>query len=793
MKFSEQWLREWVNPDISTTDLVEQLTMAGLEVDAVEPVAPFFSNMVVGEVLSVEPHPNADRLRVCQVNTGGAQALNIVCGAANVAVGVKVPVALVGAKLPGGISIEKSKLRGVASEGMLCSSKELGLAESSEGLMILTGDAQPGQEVRDYLLLNDVSLELGLTPNRGDCLSVAGVARDVGVINSLPVQGPEIGPVAAVIDDQFPVEVSVPEACPRYLARIVRDIDMGAPTPIWMQERLRRSGLRSINAVVDVTNYVLLELGQPMHAFDLDKLGGGIRVRMAKTKERLRLLDDQEITLDDTTLVIADHNAPVAMAGIMGGAASAVGESTKHLLLESAFFAPAAMVGRARRYGLHTDSSHRFERGVDPDLARRAMERATALLVEIAAGRPGPIVEKLSATHRPSPAAIPLRIARIGRLLGADIPRPQALNILTRLGMEVKEENDCWLVTPPSFRFDIRIEADLIEELARIHGYSRLPSHRPSTPAIMRRRSEARIETSRIRQRLVERGYQEAITYSFVDPRLQQLLDPEHAPLALANPISSDMAVMRTSLWPGLMQALLYNLNRQQERIRLFEIGTRFRQVGKQVREETVVAGIVAGNREPEQWAESKRDADFFDVKKDVEALLAMTGRGEAYQFSAVQHAALHPGQAAVISGHGEREAGIMGVLHPQVYKDINISKLPILFELMVEEINQAQLPRFREASKFPAIRRDLAIVVDEAISCAAVQRGIREAAGELLGEVRLFDLYKGKGIDSGKKSLALGLTLQDSSRTLTDGDVDLVMERVMTRLRDDFGATLRD
>ena len=793
MKFSEQWLREWVNPDISTTDLVEQLTMAGLEVDAVEPVAPFFSNMVVGEVLSVEPHPNADRLRVCQVNTGGAQALNIVCGAANVAVGVKVPVALVGAKLPGGISIEKSKLRGVASEGMLCSSKELGLAESSEGLMILTGDAQPGQEVRDYLLLNDVSLELGLTPNRGDCLSVAGVARDVGVINSLPVQGPEIGPVAAVIDDQFPVEVSVPEACPRYLARIVRDIDMGAPTPIWMQERLRRSGLRSINAVVDVTNYVLLELGQPMHAFDLDKLGGGIRVRMAKTKERLRLLDDQEITLDDTTLVIADHNAPVAMAGIMGGAASAIGESTKHLLLESAFFAPAAMVGRARRYGLHTDSSHRFERGVDPDLARRAMERATALLVEIAAGRPGPIVEKLSATHRPSPAAIPLRIARIGRLLGADIPRPQALNILTRLGMEVKEENDCWLVTPPSFRFDIRIEADLIEELARIHGYSRLPSHRPSTPAIMRRRSEARIETSRIRQRLVERGYQEAITYSFVDPRLQQLLDPEHAPLALANPISSDMAVMRTSLWPGLMQALLYNLNRQQERIRLFEIGTRFRQVGKQVREETVVAGIVAGNREPEQWAESKRDADFFDVKKDVEALLAMTGRGEAYQFSAVQHAALHPGQAAVISGHGEREAGIMGVLHPQVYKDINISKLPILFELMVEEINQAQLPRFREASKFPAIRRDLAIVVDEAISCAAVQRGIREAAGELLGEVRLFDLYKGKGIDSGKKSLALGLTLQDSSRTLTDGDVDIVINQVLTRLRDNFGATLRD
>jgi phenylalanyl-tRNA synthetase beta chain len=547
MKFSEQWLREWVNPDISTTDLVEQLTMAGLEVESMEPVAPFFSKVVVGEVMSVEPHPGADRLRVCQVNVGGTTPLNIVCGASNVAAGVRVPVAMVGAMLPGGASIEKTKLRGVTSEGMLCSARELGLAESSEGLMIFPPDAQPGRDVRDYLLLNDVSLELGLTPNRGDCLSVAGVAREVSVINSFPLRGPEITAVPAVIDDRLPVEIKATEACPRYLARIVRDIDIGAPTPMWMQERLRRSGLRSINAVVDITNYVLLELGQPMHAFDLDKLDGGIRVRMARANERLCLLDGQEVKLDGTTLVIADHNAPVAMAGVMGGAASAVSGSTKHLLLESAFFAPGAMAGRARRYGLHTDSSHRFERGVDPALARRAMERATALLVEIASGRPGPVIEETDTAHLPEAAVIPLRIERMGRLLGTDI--------IKRLGMEVTEENDCWQVTPPSFRFDIRIEADLIEEIARIHGYSRLPSHRPLLPAMMPRRTETRIDASRIRRRLVERGYQEAITYSFVDPHLQQLLDPEHAPLALANPLSSDMAVMRTSLWPGLMQA----------------------------------------------------------------------------------------------------------------------------------------------------------------------------------------------------------------------------------------------
>lgn len=793
MRFSEQWLREWVNPDISTTDLVSQLTMAGLEVDAFEPVAPFFSNVVVGEVLIVEPHPSADRLRVCQVNVGGKEPLAIVCGASNVAVGIHVPVALIGAKLPGGTTIEKSKLRGVVSEGMLCSARELGLAETAEGLMIFPADAEPGRDVRDYLALNDVSIELSLTPNRGDCLSVAGIARETAVINRCPLLGPSIHPVTPLSNDQFALEIEAPEACPRYLGRVVRDIDPRARTPVWMQERLRRSGLRSINAVVDVTNYVLLELGQPMHAFDLDKLQGGIRVRMARAGERIRLLDGQEVGLDESTLVIADHAAPVAMAGIMGGAGTAVGEGTAHLFLESAFFAPAAMAGRARRYGLHTDSSHRFERGVDPELPRRAMERATALLIEIAGGKPGPVVEKADPARFPAKPPIQLRLERMRRMLGVDVPRAEVSDILKHLGMSLREENDSWQITPPSFRFDIRIEADLIEEIARIHGYSRLPSHRPSMRVTMQRRPETKIENSRIRRRLIERGYQEAITYSFVDPRLQEALDPEHAPFALANPISSDMAVMRTSLWPGLTQALLYNQNRQQDRIRLFEIGARFRRDGKQVREETIVAGIVAGYQEPEQWGSSKRDADFFDVKKDVESLLAMTGRAADYSFKAAAHPALHPGQSARIEGVQGREAGMMGLLHPQALKSLDINKSAILFELILEEFNRAILPRFQEASKYPAIRRDLAVVVDDGVTSAAVQQGILEVAGDLLTDLQLFDVYKGKGIDSGKKSLALGLTLQDSSRTLTDGDVDLVIERVLTRLRENFGATLRD
>lgn len=793
MKFSEQWLREWVNPDISTAELAAQLTMAGLEVDALDPVAPFFSGVVVGDVLEVMPHPAADRLRVCQVAVGGERPLTVVCGAPNVAPGVRAPVAQLGAELPGGMVIEKSRLRGVASEGMLCSAQELGLSENREGLLLLPPDAEPGRDLRDYLGLGDVSIELSITPNRGDCLSVRGVARETAAINRCELRGPAITPVPAQLQEVLDVRVAAPAACPRYLGRVVRDVDPAARTPLWMEERLRRSGLRSINAVVDITNYVLLELGQPMHAFDLERLHGGVRVRMATPQEPLRLLGGQELLVRADTLIIADGKGAVALAGIMGGKDSAVTADTRHLFLESAFFAPSAIAGHARRYGLHTDSSHRFERGVDPNLPRLAMERATALLMSIAGGRPGPIVERADAAHLPVVPAITLRASRLQRLIGQTVPRAEVTTLLRQLGMTLVETPEGWQVMPPSFRFDLAIESDLVEEVARLRGYDRLPAHRPAIRVAISRRPATGVDVESLRRRLIERGYQEAITYSFVDPKLQSLLDPEQAPVALANPISADLAVMRTSLWPGLMHATLSNLKRQQDRVRLFEIGTRFRAEGETLREEKAIAAIAVGYNEPEQWGLAKRPVDFYDVKGDVEALLALGGRAESADFVVQTHPALQPGQAAgVISGDG-RIMGLLGTLHPEVCKALDIAATPVLFELCVGALGEAAVPRFQDLSRFPAIRRDLALVVDEAVPSADLQRAITQAAGGLLRDLQLFDLYKGKGIDSGKKSVALGLTLQDSSRTLTDGDVETLVERVLAELREKFGATLRD
>ncbi|MDY6981136.1 MAG: phenylalanine--tRNA ligase subunit beta, partial [Pseudomonadota bacterium] len=555
MKFSEKWLREWVNPDIDTEALAHQLTMAGLEVDAIEPVAGAFDQVVVGEVIGLEPHPDADKLRVATVNVGADEPLQIVCGAANVREGLKAPTALVGAKLPGDLKIKKSKLRGVPSHGMLCSEKELGLADSAEGLMELPGEAPVGESIRDYLLLDDVSIELGLTPNRGDCLSLAGIAREVGVLNKLSVAGPDIKAFATAVDDRLSVNLDAAGACPQYAGRVLRGIDPGAETPLWLAERLRRSGLRSLGPVVDVTNYVLLELGQPMHAFDLGKLQGGIHVRYAHAGESLTLLDEQTIELDSETLVIADETTPVALAGIMGGADSAVGEGTVDIFLESAWFAPQAIAGKARGYGLHTDSSHRFERGVDPQLQVPALERATALLQAICGGEAGPVVHVQQADQLPVRAPVRLRNARIARVLGADIPADSVEDILARLGMVVEPadsdaEELVWEVTPPSFRFDINLEVDLIEELGRIYGYDNLPASRPQINLAMGARPETRLKPADYKRLLVDLGYQEAVTYSFVDPKLQQQLDPQGTALMLANPISAEMAAMRTSLWP---------------------------------------------------------------------------------------------------------------------------------------------------------------------------------------------------------------------------------------------------
>lgn len=792
MKFSEQWLREWVNPDVSTEDLGHRLTMAGLEVDAIEPVAGEFSKIVVGEVIAVEQHPDADRLRVCKVNVGEPEVLQIVCGAPNVLIGMRVPAALVGAKLPGGMKIKKGKLRGVESFGMLCSAAELGIVEEAEGLLPLPLDAEPGMDVREYLKLDDVSIELGLTPNRGDCLGMVGLARETGVLFNADVQQPEMNDVAAVISDSFPVDVQASEDCPRYLGRVIRNINASAQTPMWMQERLRRSGLRSIGPVVDVTNYVLLELGQPMHAFDLDKLQGGIWVRRAMRNESLVLLDGNKVELKPDTLVIADVRGPLALAGIMGGEQSGVSDDSKHLFLESAFFAPESIAGRARGYGLHTDSSHRFERGVDPYIQKLAMERATALLLDIVGGEPGPVIEVVSESHLPKPSSISLRAERIERVLGVSVPAADVTSMLERLGMRVEAGEKEWQVTPPAFRFDVGIEVDLIEEIGRIYGYDQLPTRHPQAGLEIAPRDESHVSLRRIRQRLVDRGYQEAVNYSFIDPAVQARFSPEQVGMALANPLASDMAVMRTSLLPGLIESLKYNLNRQQTRVLLFECGVNYLKQDNDIKEERTIAGVVSGSVLAEQWASEKRAFDYFDMKADVEDLLTMSGSLESVSFETAENPVFHPGQSAKISRNDE-EIGWIGALHPVLAREMGLSGAVFAFEMRLDALQAGELPGFSGVSRYPSIRRDIAIIVDETLAAEKICKTIRAAAGDKLQNLELFDVYSGKGIDSGRKSLALGLILQATSRTLTDIDVETVMDAVLTTLKTEFDATLRD
>jgi len=795
MRFSEAWLREWVSPPIDTAILTAQLTMAGLEVDAVESAAPGFSGVVVGLVLAAEPHPDAVKLRVCRVDAGQRELLQIVCGAANVAAGMKVPVALVGAVLPGDLQIKPAKLRGVESSGMICSAVELGLAETSEGILPLPAEAQIGADLRAWLQLDDACIEVDLTPDRGDCLSLAGIAREVGVINRSPVAGPRIDPVAPTIDDRFTVRLEAGPACPRYVCRIVRNVAVGAETPLWMRERLRRSGLRSLGPLVDVTNYVLLELGQPLHAFDLARLDGEIRVRLAEPGERLTLLNGDEAALRPDTLVIADARVPVALAGIMGGAGSAVGEGTRDILLESAFFAPAAISGKARSYGLHTDSSHRFERGVDPGLQVRAIERATRLLLDLVGGKPGPVVEVLSPGDLPRRAALLLRRARVRQVLGIELADADVEDILTRLGMEVSPTADGWEVLPPSSRFDTVLEVDLIAEIGRIHGYDNIPIAHAPTAATTRAPAETAFDLDRARLALVARGYQEVITYSFVSPELQALVDPGRPVLALANPISAELSVMRTGLWPGLLQAACQNLARQQQRVRLFESGLRYLPEPGETgvpRQDAVLGGLVVGPVDPEQWGQAPQGADFFDLKADVEAILMLTGCPDAYAFVPAEHPALHPGQTARIERDG-REVGILGMLHPALAARLDIGTDAYLFELVLDGLSAGRLPAFRSLSKFPSIRRDIAILVGTGVSRAEIEACIAAAEPDLLTEIVLFDVYQGEKIESGRKSLALGLILQASSQTLTDQEVDRCIARILAQLESDIGARLRD
>ncbi|WP_370292681.1 phenylalanine--tRNA ligase subunit beta [Thalassolituus sp.] len=790
MKFSEQWLREWVQPEITTQELVDQLTLAGLEVDGAEPVAGEFSGVVVGQVVSREQHPDADKLSLCQV-TDGTENFQIVCGAANVREGLKIPFAKIGAELPGGFKIKKAKLRGVESFGMLCAEAELGMADSSDGLMELPDSAPVGMDFREYLNLDDTVVEVDLTPNRADCLSIAGLAREVGVLSKVAVSGPDIQAVAPVISDAPSIEVAAPQACPRYLGRVVRGVKVNAETPLWMVEKLRRSGIRSIDPVVDITNYVLLELGQPMHAFDLKCVQGGIRVRMAEQGEKLTLLDGQEIELNADTLLIADHEKPLALAGVMGGEFSGVSGDTQDLLLEAAFFNPIAIAGRARNYGLHTDSSHRFERGVDYNLARTAMERATQLVIDICGGQPGPVSEVTSEQDLPQAATITLRKSRIEQILSLTLPDAEVEDILVRLGMQVETVEGGWKAIAPGYRFDMAIEADLIEELARIYGYNRLPVRTPAAATPLAKAPESRLPLRDLRRQLIARGYQEAITYSFVEPSVQKALDPEREALALLNPISADMSVMRTTLWAGLVTAADYNLKRQQPRVRLFETGLRFLPSDDGLQQIPTLAMLICGNRLPQSWTENESAADFFDLKGDVEALFARGGQASAYRFEVAQHPALHPGQSARILKNGQ-PIGWIGALHPSTQKALGIKQTLLVAEMDLDAVRDIAVPTFGELSKFPEMRRDLALVVDQSVQVDQVFDAIRSAAGEYLKKLNLFDVYVGKGIDPDRKSLALGLTWQHPSRTLTDEEVNDSVNAVLAQLSESTGATLR-
>lgn len=791
MRFNEAWLREWVNPAIDTDTLVKQLTMAGLEVDAVESAAPAFTGVVVGQVESCEPHPDADKLSVCQV-TNGTDTVQVVCGASNVRTGLKIPFAQEGAVLPGDFKIKKAKLRGQESNGMLCGASELGLEDLIDGLMELPEDAPVGTDVRDYLQLNDAVIEVDLTPNRADCLSVRGIAREVGVMNQSPLANMNIDKVAPAIDDTLTVTLADSEGCPRYLGRVIKGVNVNAASPLWLIERLRRAGLRTIDPIVDVTNYVLLELGQPLHAFDLAKLNGGITVRKANAEEKLLTLDDQELTLRDDTLVIADDSDALALAGVMGGKPSSVTSDTRDIFLECAFFAPLAIAGKARSYGLHTDSSHRFERGVDPQLQNEAIERATALILEIAGGQPGPVSEAVDESKLPRQAEITLRADRIEGLLGMGLPAEQVEDILSRLGMEVstQESGKEWMVLAPSWRFDMAIEADLIEELARIYGYEKLPSRVPAGSPSGEPVAEQTVNQRRLGDALIDRGYLEAITYTFVEPGLLKQVEPRVEPLQLLNPISTDLGVMRTTLLAGLFSTARHNLNRQADRLRLFETGLRFVPTEQGLEQTPMIAGLLYGSAQPQNW-EGKRPVDFFDLKGDVEALLTLSD-ADAFRFEPGEHPALHPGQTAALKRDGE-VVGYLGRIHPRLAADLDLPTQLYAFELALAPLQQGVLPAFAGVSDQPRMRRDLAFVVEDSVPAGELVAAVRNACDERLTGVRIFDIYQGDSIGENRKSLALGLTFQDRSRTLKDQEVNDLVDAVVSQLKQQFNAALRD
>jgi phenylalanyl-tRNA synthetase beta chain len=792
VKFSEKWLREWVNPSLDTETLAHRLTMIGHEVDGLESHGQDLDNVVVGEVVEAGRHPDADRLSVCMVNTGSGDPLEVVCGAPNVRKGMKSPFAPAGTKLPNGIKLRKAKIRGVVSNGMLCSAIELGLGDESDGIVELSDDAPVGQSLLQHLDLPDTSFDLDLTPNRGDCFSVLGIARDVAAMTAADMKDPRVEPVPAAVDDQHPVELVHPSGCPRFAARVIRNIDMSADSPMWMKERLRRSGLRSIHPVVDVTNYVMMELGQPLHAYDLAKLSGPIRPRLAQKGERLKLLDDSEVELRPDTLVITDDSGVIGMAGIMGGHSTMVTEDTHDVFFEAAFFTPEIMAGAARQYGMHTDASMRFERGVDPANQFRAVERATELLIAIAGGNAGPLVDHHDDKYLPKQKSLTLRKARLARILGTEIPAGRVSQILTGLGLDTTTVDDGWSVEIPSYRFDIDVEDALVEEVARIYGYDEIPEITATGDTPLATANESVTDLDLVANTLVARDYQEVISYSFVDEKTNALLSGENSQLVLSNPISSEMSVMRASMFPGLLEAASTNVARQQGRVRFFEIGKTFHGSLEAPVEVVCVAAIVTGDRLEKQWGSSAQAVDFFDIKSDVEALLEMTGKADDFTFEANEHVALQPGQSASICRNGE-PVGVIGKLHPTIAKQFDLDKGALVFEIDADKAFVACVPIAKTLSKYPSIRRDIAVVVDEKVTAKSLVDAVENAAPALVRNVRIFDVYQGPGVEAGLKSVALGLILQETSRTLTDEDADAVMSAILGNLQQDFGAELRD
>jgi len=789
MEISENWLREWADPAIDSDTLVSQLTMAGLEVEGLRSAAPKLTDVVVAEVVAVEKHPDADKLNVCQVSDG-QESYAVVCGARNVRANLKVAFARIGAELPG-IKIKKAKLRGVESQGMICSAAELQLTESSDGILELPEDAPVGVSIVEYLLLDDNIIEIDLTPNRGDCLSIAGVAREVSAINKISLAQTGVTTVDNSIDDSFSVELEAPGHCPRYVGRIIKGIDPQAQTPLWMQEKLRRCGLRPISPVVDVTNYVMMELGQPMHGFDFDKLNGGIKVRLAKSGEKVALLDQSEVECREDTLLIADHAGGVALAGIMGGLDSSVQSDTRNIFLEAAHFSALELAGKARGFGMHTDASHRFERGVDASLPPIAMQRATGLLLDIVGGEAGPLIDAMVDENMPQTPQVELRYDRVNRLLGINVERNEVSGILQRLNMQLTEQADGWQVSPPSYRFDINIEADLIEEIGRLIGYNNIPGSRESSHIQMESFSEQRVSVNRIRDILVERGYFEAVTYSFVSPELQAILDPGQQTLPLANPISTDMSVMRTRLLPGLIQALQHNLNRQQSRVRLFETGLCFVPTDDGLEQTPHIAGVITGNRVEEGLYASAESLDFYDIKGDLETILRLAGESD-FGFTRSSNPVLHPGQGADLTFAG-KSIGFVGGLHPAVLKKLDINQSVFIFEMETSPILAAKLPKFNELSRFPSIRRDISISVDKNLPVRDLVDSIYSIKNEILQEVFVFDVYTGKEVRNNRKSVALGLILQDFSRTLVDEDVENLVAKILAQLKEHYNADLRE